>query len=352
MERYGNNDATEAEACVKIKERLVSSDRCEVRAGARGQRADLLVRFKKDYCFDIWYEIQVKSCKTRGSNGKAQFSHVNKGYKCPVICLMHNPPSLWIFRGEYLEETLPGGQLQIGKSPRKKEYITARIDDDPDELYKRLFHMINMIVNGKAYTPETLAEHALHMSTEHYVNYHARTLFSQLHGRETFDRAVGEIENKTFSHEDGVKKVRESVARVDVYSAGFKVNLHKNGGMTDKKKTNIALEQGDFDILRVFLLARRRTSSDASASDDSPLPWLFERSSNDTNERIEKDVKLLGYWEISADELIARKVLGKRLNIMVYPTEDFCKRTGWRKPTRISASHWTRMFFEKCDVVD
>ena len=247
-----------------------------------------------------------------------------------VLCFLHNPPSLWIFRGEDLQGN--GKKLGIGRSPRKPEFLEARVDPlNAENVYTRLRAMI--VAAG--YQPHTLEEHARHMSGLYYINHHARTLFSPLCGRQDTSRAIGEVENQPYSHIEDGKRVRESVGITQKRRNAFMVHLTKNKGMTTEgNRTETALDVGDIDILRVFLLARR----------DSGNPWIFERPHNPSTEVIES-FELVGYWEISADELEARNVLGRLKSLSLYPKDEFCEIAGWRKPDRPCALQWTRDFF-------
>ena len=375
LKRSGGNHATEARASEKIQELLLACDEegFEVRMrGARLERADMLMRFK-DTAPGKFFEIQVKSCTQRNAGGMARFGQVNH-YTCPVLCWLHataeDPPSLWMFRGEELQRY--AANLTIGKSPQKKMFRNARVDLTPSTLEERgktVYKALrNVIEQAPRYTPLTLDEHARNMAGNNYVNYHARKEFAQLESQEGVSRTECELEGEPYSHTEGEARVRESVASPQANSAGFQVKLNKNSGMTSGGKyTYTALEAGDFDTLRVFLLARPpRTSSstDASAcssssassgaatsasslsssSSSSSSSWEFTRTPDATNTEIDS-YQLVGYWEFSAEELQRKNVLGKKQTLTVYPSDDFCGATGWRPPQRVSANTWTR----ECD---
>ena len=374
VERNGGNHATEARASQMIIEllRAPQAEGFEVRMrSAVGERTDLLGRFW-DTPEGKYYEIQVKSCTERNARGVAKFGHVNH-YTCPMLFWLHataeDPPSLLIFHGKDLQDH--DATLSIGRSPRKELYRKARVDLSPptlEERGKNVYEALRSVIEQGDYTPLTLEEHARNMAPTNYVNYHARKEFLQRVSQEGVQRTENEIENLPFSHMEGEKKVRESVACPKASSAGFEVKLNKNSGLTHESegkrgnRTYTALEPGDFDTLRVFLLAkppRTLSSTDASAdasASASPAVvtsslssslscWDFKRNKDVSNTEIDS-YRLVGYWQFTAEELQRKEILGKRQSLKVFPPEDFCDATGLRKPKNRSASLWTRGSFK------
>ena len=373
VERYGGTLATEARASQMIIEllRACQAEGFEVRMrSAVGERTDMLVRFW-DTPEGKYFEIQVKSCSHRNARGEANFNQVNH-YTCPVLCWLHatadDPASLWIFHGKDLQDH--DATLQIGRSPQKELFIDARVDLTPptlEERGKNVYEALRSVIEQGDYTPLTLEEHARNMAPNQYVNYHARKLFSQLDSQKRVSRTENEIENLPFSHMEGEKKVRESVACPKPDSAGFNVMLNKNSGRTHESegkrgnRTKTPLEPGDFDVLRVFLLAKPpRTlsstdaSADASASASSVVvtsslssssSWDFARNKDAPNTEIDS-YRLVGYWQFTAEDLLRKEILGKQQSLKVFPPEDFCDATGLRKPKIRSDNFWTRDVFK------